>query len=84
MKIQHSVAELPSDHFRVSRNFPRISQNFAKHKIKIWAKISQFRETLNQNVGNILAILQERDNIYYKKCQKFVIFGTQCKSSELM
>ena len=37
-----------------------VKRNISKHEIEIWAKISQFRKTRNQNVGNIVAILQER------------------------
>ena len=40
--------------FRVLRNFPIISWNFAKHEIKIWEKFSQFRKTRNQIWGAIL------------------------------
>ena len=67
------------ENFRISRNFfeifnfvfrehfPRISRNFAKHEIETWAKISQFGETRNHNVGYILAILQERDEFFIKQ-----------------
>ena len=53
--------------FVFREHFPRISRNFAKHEIETWAKISQFGETRNQNVGNILAILQERDEFFIKQ-----------------
>ena len=60
--------------FVISRNLPRFSQNFAKHEMEIWLKISQFRESRNQNLGNILAILQEWDDFLTKKMEKIIFW----------
>ena len=55
-------------YLRVSRMIFRISLNFAKHEIKIWAKFSLFRETLNQNLDNIFAILQNMNDFFPIYC----------------
>ena len=55
--------------FRVSRIFSRISRNFPKHEIKIWAKFSQFRETRNQNLAKIFAILQTINDFLLQYCR---------------
>ena len=61
--------------------FAKFPSNFAKHEIEIWANISQFCETRHQNKGNMLAILQERDDFLIKICKKLFIFGTQGSSN---
>ena len=38
----------PNFLFRVSRNFPRISRNYAKHEIKICATFRNFAKTKSQ------------------------------------
>ena len=70
-------------------------RNFAKFKISYFAKMREisrntkvkfgqnfaFRETRNQNLANLLAIFQKRDDFLRKKCKIILIFGTQCSSN---